>query len=128
MQGNRRRDTRPELAVRRAVHACGLRYRVDTRPLNTIRSTADLVFSRARVAVFIDGCFWHGCPEHHRPPVSNSAYWSAKIERNKNRDREVDQALKAAGWIPIRIWEHEAIQSAVERVLEAVRGCQRNAL
>jgi DNA mismatch endonuclease (patch repair protein) len=121
MQGNRRRDTRPELAIRRAVHARGLRYRVDSRPLKTVRRTADLVFSRARVAVFIDGCFWHGCPEHYRPPASNIGYWSAKVQRNQARDREIDIALNHAGWGVVRIWEHEAVEAAVHRIVEAVR-------
>ncbi len=83
MRGNRSRDTAPELVVRRLVHAMGLRYRVHTRPLPGLRRTADLVFTRQRVAVFIDGCFWHGCPEHHRQPGANSAYWSEKVARNR---------------------------------------------
>src|SRR5512132_850639 len=85
MQANRPRDTAPEWAVRRAVHALGLRYRVSVRPEPTIRRTADLVFTRARVAVFIDGCFWHGCPEHASWPKANADWWRAKIEANQRR-------------------------------------------
>ena len=87
MQANRRRDTAPEMAIRRLVHASGLRYRVDARPLPTARHTADMIFTRARVAVFIDGCWWHGCAEHYRPPASNAAYWAGKVARNRERDR-----------------------------------------
>lgn len=87
---NRRRDTRPELAVRRAVHALGLRYRVDVRPLPTVNRRADLVFSRRRVAVFVDGCYWHGCPDHGTTPKTNAIYWGGKIARNSERDRDTD--------------------------------------
>lgn len=107
MQGNRSRDTAPELAVRRLVHAMGLRYRVSARPLPNLRRTADLVFTRRRVAVFIDGCFWHGCPEHHRQPSANAGYWSAKIERNRARDAATDATLADAGWTVLRFWTHQ---------------------
>lgn len=116
MRANRSRDTRPELALRRAVHALGLRYRVAARPLPKIRRTADLVFSRAQIAVFLDGCFWHGCPEHHTKAVRNGQYWAEKIERNKARDSDTDQQLKEAGWTVLRIWEHEDLQEAALRV------------
>src|SRR5580692_10822918 len=88
MQGNKSRDTKPEIAVRSAVHALGMRYRVSARPLAGLRRTADLVFRSARVAVFVDGCFWHGCPAHHSPPKNNAGYWSTKIQGNKSRDRD----------------------------------------
>lgn len=107
MQANRRRDTQPEMAVRRLLHARGLRYRVDTRPIPTVRHTADIVFTRARLAVFIDGCWWHGCPEHHRRPRSNSEYWHSKIERNQERDRRATAQLESAGWRVLRAWEHQ---------------------
>jgi len=122
MQANRRRDTAPEMAIRRLVHASGLRYRVDARPLATARHTADMIFSRARVAVFVDGCWWHGCPKHYRPPSSNVSYWAAKVARNQERDRLADQALAEAGWTVIRIWEHEAPELAAHRIEHAVRG------
>ncbi len=107
MQANRGRDTEPELIIRRRLHALGLRFRVSTRPVPTVRRTADIVFPRWKVAVFIDGCFWHGCTEHYQAPVRNSDYWSRKVARNRARDLDTDNALRAAGWQPIRIWEHE---------------------
>ncbi|WP_331272331.1 very short patch repair endonuclease [Motilibacter aurantiacus] len=117
MQGNRRRDTRPELAVRRACHALGLRYRVDAPlPLEGVRRRADLVFARARVAVFVDGCRWHGCPEHSREPRTNADYWTAKLERNRRRDADTDARLAAAGWVALRAWEHEDPAVVAERV------------
>ncbi len=121
MQGNRGRDTRPELAVRSAAHALGLRYRVGVSPLPGLRRTADLVFTRAKVAVFVDGCFWHGCPEHHRPARRNGEFWAAKIQGNVSRDADTDSRLLAAGWRVIRIWEHEAADAAAARIKEAVR-------
>jgi DNA mismatch endonuclease (patch repair protein) len=122
MQANRRRDTAPEMAIRRLVHAAGLRYRVDARPLPTARHTADMIFTRARVAVFIDGCWWHGCADHYRPPARNTTYWAGKITRNRERDRLANEALIAAGWTVVRIWEHEAPESAARRIEAAVRG------
>lgn len=106
MRGNVRRDTRPELAVRRAVHRLGLRYRVDARPIASLNRRADLVFPRAQIAVFVDGCYWHACPDHGTLPTANGAYWSAKIEGNVTRDRETDAILRDAGWTSIRFWEH----------------------
>ncbi|MGV0905970.1 very short patch repair endonuclease [Mycobacterium novum] len=124
MQSNKGRDTRPELALRSAVHALGLRYRVSVRPLKGLRRTADLVFTRARVAVFLDGCFWHGCPEHHTVAVTNAKYWADKVHGNRARDRETDQRLIEAGWVSIRVWEHEDPHEAAERikVVVAARG------
>jgi DNA mismatch endonuclease (patch repair protein) len=127
MQGNRSRDTLPELAVRSAVHALGLRYRVCTRPLPDLRRTADLVFTRVRVAVFIDGCFWHGCPTHRASAASHTAYWVAKLAHNRQRDRDTDQRLENAGWTVVRVWEHEEVQAAALRIAEAVRNSRRSA-
>lgn len=121
MRANRSRDTKPELALRRAVYARGLRYRVAVRPLPDLRATADLVFRRARVAVFMDGCFWHGCPEHHRQPTQNGSYWSQKVSKNRERDARVDLALRSAGWEVVRIWEHEPSDNAAARVEQTVR-------
>jgi DNA mismatch endonuclease, patch repair protein len=121
MQGNRRRDTRPELAVRRAAHALGLRYRVDSRPLPHLNRRADLIFTRAKVAVFVDGCYWHGCPQHATTPKTNATYWGPKIERNVSRDAETDQLLHDAGWVTIRIWEHEDADEAADRIAGVVR-------
>ncbi|MFI7125727.1 very short patch repair endonuclease [Nonomuraea sp. NPDC050153] len=121
MQSNRGRDTRPELALRRAVHALGLRYRVCVRPLPAVRRTADLVFTKAKVAVFMDGCFWHGCPDHHTKSATNAAYWADKVRRNRERDAETDQLLAEAGWTVVRIWEHEDPFSSAGKVAERVR-------
>jgi len=121
MQGNRRRDTRPELAVRQAAHALGLRYRVDARPLSDLNRRADLVFTRAKVAVFVDGCYWHGCPEHHTAAKTNAAYWGPKISGNRGRDAETDQLLREAGWVTVRIWEHEDARKAAERIASVFR-------
>ncbi|GAA0953542.1 very short patch repair endonuclease [Actinocorallia libanotica] len=121
MQSNKGRDTKPELALRRAVHALGLRYRVSARPIPTLRRTADLVFTRAKVAVFIDGCFWHGCPAHHTKSATNAAYWSEKVATNRSRDAETTRLLTEAGWTVIRIWEHEDPIEAATRVAVAVR-------
>lgn len=129
MRANKGRDTKPELALRRAVHALGLRYRVSSRPVPEVRRTADLVFTRAHVAVFLDGCFWHGCPEHHSVAKSNAEYWSTKVETNRRRDRQTDELLEAAGWEVIRVWEHEDSNAAAARVRDAyerrVRGPKR---
>lgn len=125
MLGNRGRDTQPELALRSEVHARGLRFRVNSRPLPSFRVTADLVFRRARVAVFVDGCFWHGCPQHFRPPKTNAEYWGRRIEANVRRRPEIEQALARAGWTAVRIWEHEDVTEAASRVVEAVRSRPR---
>ncbi|WP_460960347.1 very short patch repair endonuclease [Parasphingorhabdus pacifica] len=121
MQANKGRDTKPELALRRAVHALGLRYRVSMRPLPAIRRTADMSFSRAKVAVFMDGCFWHGCPEHHTQSATNSEFWAEKVRRNRERDRETDRLLVEAGWSVIRVWEHEDPQVGAARIAREVR-------
>lgn len=107
MQANRSRDTGPELAVRSLLHARGLRYRVHSAPLTGVRRRADIVFTRLKLAVFIDGCFWHACPMHSRPVAVNSDYWSPKLVRNQERDRETDALLVRHGWTPLRFWEHE---------------------
>jgi DNA mismatch endonuclease (patch repair protein) len=121
MQSNKGRDTKPELALRRAIHALGLRYRVSARPLPAVRRTADLVFTRAKVAVFLDGCFWHGCPDHHTKSATNAAYWAEKVEKNRTRDRETDALLESAGWVAVRVWEHEDPGEAALKVDSIVR-------
>jgi len=129
MVRQRRRDTGPEMAIRRLLHARGLRYRVDAK-LPGMRRRADLIFSSARVAVFIDGCFWHGCPDHGTRPKANAAWWTEKIETNVKRDRDTDRCLAADGWIVVRVWEHEVPEAAAARVAEVVsnrrigRGCE----
>ena len=125
MQSNKSRDTKPELALRSAVHRLGLRYRVAAKPLAGLRRTADLVFPRAKVAVFLDGCFWHGCPEHHTVAAANAKFWRDKVEGNRARDRNTDERLAEAGWVSVRVWEHEDASEAAQRVREVVRGRAR---
>ncbi|MFB7893499.1 very short patch repair endonuclease [Microbacterium sp. NPDC056044] len=120
MQGNHSRDTRAELAVRRLVHAAGLRYLVNARPEADLRRTADILFRGSKVAVFIDGCYWHGCPDHFKPPATNVAYWSAKIARNHERDLDTTARLEARGWRVLRIWEHEDPEVAAKQISSAV--------
>jgi DNA mismatch endonuclease (patch repair protein) len=120
MLSNRNRDTQPEMALRSAVHALGLRYRVCAQPLPGLRRTADLVFRRAKVAVFLDGCFWHGCPQHHSAAKINSRFWADKVATNRDRDRDTDRRLVAAGWLSIRVWEHEDAGEAAQRVCDVV--------
>ncbi|MFJ2814988.1 MULTISPECIES: very short patch repair endonuclease [unclassified Streptomyces] len=122
MSANRSRDTVPELLLRKALHRHGLRYRVSARPLPKLRRTADVVFTKARVAVFVDGCFWHGCPEHHRPATKHhSDFWSQKIEMNRARDQETNQVLQEAEWTVVRVWEHEDPEEAALRIADVVR-------
>jgi DNA mismatch endonuclease (patch repair protein) len=107
MQANTGRETGPERIVRGFLHQCGLRFQNDRRPIPNLRCTADLVFPGARLCLFVDGCFWHGCPVHFRVPDSNSAWWAEKIEANRVRDRRNDAVLARDGWKVIRIWEHQ---------------------
>ncbi len=116
------RNTAPEMRLRSRLHALGLRYRVHLRPLPELRRTTDIVFTRAKVAVFVDGCFWHSCPEHRTAPSANETWWAAKLARNVERDLDTDQRLIAAGWLVVRVWEHEDPAQAGARVAEAVRG------
>ena len=120
MARQRSKDTKIELAIRRRLHSRGFRYRVHVRPLPNVRREADIVFRPARVAVFVDGCFWHGCPEHATWPSTNADWWRAKIERNRERDAETDRLLAEAGWHAIRIWEHEDLDVAAELVARRV--------
>jgi DNA mismatch endonuclease, patch repair protein len=123
MQSQRRTGTAPELAVRRAVHQLGLRYFVNRRPVLSLRRTADLVFPTAKVAVFVDGCFWHGCPDHARGVIrANAWYWPEKVASNQRRDRDTDDRLLGEGWLPVRIWEHEDPKEAAGRIRAAVFG------
>ncbi|GGN55618.1 hypothetical protein GCM10012285_49530 [Streptomyces kronopolitis] len=120
MQAIKSRDTEPERLIRRLVHAKGLRYRVAAKPLPDLRRTADMVFRPAKVAVFIDGCYWHGCPEHYVPPKTNSGYWSDKVARNIARDRDTDQRLSEAGWTVLRFWEHESPDACALQIAAVV--------
>lgn len=117
-----RLDTAPELALRKELHGRGLRYYVHRRPLPTLRRQADIVFPKCKVAVFVDGCFWHGCPQHgRREHRANAWYWPDKIERNIARDRDTDSRLFAAGWKVVRVWEHEQSRDAADRIWLVVR-------
>lgn len=120
MQANRSRDTSPELAVRRRLHAAGLRYRVAYRPEPAVRRTADIVFTRQRVAVFIDGCYWHACSEHGTAARANADYWSAKLARNVARDADTTARLESAGWVVLRFWEHENPDEVATKIAETV--------
>jgi DNA mismatch endonuclease, patch repair protein len=115
------RDTAAELEVRRILHERGLRYFVDRSLLAGVRRRADIVFPKARVAVMVDGCFWHGCPEHATWPAHNAEFWREKIETNRRRDRDTDRRLAQAGWTVIRVWEHEDPSVAADRIENLVR-------
>ena len=116
MRANRARDTAPEKAVRSILHARGHRYRTHFQPVPGLRRTADIAFTRLRVVVFIDGCFWHGCPQHFIAPKTNSGYWGPKIDGNVARDRATDQALSDAGWTVMRFWEHQAPHDVADQI------------
>lgn len=122
MQAQRVRDTKPEIMLRRVLHARGVRFRLSGKLPPLPRRTADIVWAQRRVAVFVDGCFWHGCPEHFVLPKTHSEWWQEKIDRNRRRDEETSETLVATGWSVLRIWEHvPATQAAdaVEAALEA---------
>jgi DNA mismatch endonuclease (patch repair protein) len=121
MRANRSRDTGPELRLRRALHAAGHRYRVNMMlsvPGRRVRP--DIVFTRHNLAVFIDGCYWHRCPEHGRMPTDPTGYWSAKLQRNVIRDQAVNETLAASGWRVLRIWEHVPLDQALKSVEDAL--------
>ena len=123
-----RRDTAPELRLRRHLWRAGLRYRKHPKIAD---ATPDLAFVGSRIAVFVDGCFWHGCPQHYVPPVTNAAFWRNKLQRNQTRDRHVDHRLASSGWTVIRVWECE-VHGQLDRVTTRLRrviaqnNCQRN--
>jgi DNA (cytosine-5)-methyltransferase 1 len=120
MKRQGRRDTKPEVLLRKALSRFGLRYRVDYSPVEEVATKADIVFTRPKVAVFVHGCFWHGCPEHSRPTKSNTKWWADKIAANCAGDAKTTAALEAAGWTVVRVWEHEAPGFAAERVAAIV--------
>ncbi len=121
MARTRRRDTAPEVALRRELHARGLRFRVERQLLPDVRRRIDVVFGPAKVAVFVDGCFWHGCPLHSTQPRHNAEFWREKIDTNVLRDRDTDERLRRAGWCVVRVWEHESPIQAADTVEKAVR-------
>lgn len=128
MSRQRRRDTQPELLVRRILHARGVRYRIDGRPEADLRCKADILWRQLRMAVFIDGCFWHGCPEHATRPKANEQWWAEKLDGNIRRDRRMDAELTARGWKVLRFWEHEdpmGVADAICARLDELRGAKR---
>ncbi|MFD7835891.1 very short patch repair endonuclease [Streptomyces sp. NPDC059761] len=125
MSRQKSKNTGIEMALRSALHAAGLRYRVHRRPVKGVRREADIVFGPARVAVFVDGCFWHGCPVHATWPRRNAEFWRAKIEGNRARDHDTDRRLAESGWLAVRVWEHETVEEAAARVDGIVRARRR---
>lgn len=121
MQVTRQRDTAAETAVRRILHSLGLRFRIDRQVVPDLRRRADIVFVSARVAVFIDGCFWHSCPIHRTSPRANGKWWEDKLAENRRRDLDTNRRLRDAGWHVERIWEHEAPAMAAARIAKVVR-------
>lgn len=121
MRTARRRDTAAEVALRRELHRRGLRYRVVYPLPGQRRRTIDVAFTKVQVAVFVDGCFWHGCPEHGTKPRSNSEWWRTKLAANRARDEDTDRLLTDAGWTVVRIWEHEPVELAADRIVATVR-------
>ena len=120
MKANKGVDTGPELRLRSFVHQAGLRYAVNVRPEADINRRADLVFRSARVAVFVHGCFWHGCPKHYTLPKSNRKFWAKKVLRNRERDQETQRLLRKRGWKVLVFWEHQAVDSCGIKTIETV--------
>lgn len=121
MQVTRQRDTAAETAVRRSLHARGLRFRIDRQVIPDLRRRVDIVFVSARVVVFVDGCFWHSCPIHKTSPKANRQWWAEKLAENRRRDRETDRRLRKAGWHVERVWEHETPATAAASIARIVR-------
>jgi DNA mismatch endonuclease (patch repair protein) len=128
MQRQASRDTEPERELRSALHKRGLRFRIHRRPLSEVRREADVIFPRERVAVFVDGCFWHGCPEHASWPKANAAWWRHKIETNRRRDADTNRRLLEAGWVSVRMWTHEDAEDKASEIENLVRGRRRPTL
>jgi len=129
MRSQRRSGTKPEIALRKALHAKGLRYRVAYPVPGLPRRSIDVAFPGKRVAVFVDGCYWHRCPEHHIPAKNNSAWWQTKLQGNVKRDRSTDHQLASQDWLVLRFWEHEDMREVADSVAEAVaarEGLSRN--
>lgn len=129
MKRVRRRDTDAERRLRSALHRLGLRFRIDVQVVPSVRTRADILFVSARVVVFVDGCFWHGCPEHGSAPKANATWWKQKIDRNRDRDERANEALGSEGWAVLRVWEHEEPLRAAKRISRVLsrRVLQHNA-
>ena len=114
----KRRDTKPEIALRRELHRRGLRFRVD---YGGVPGHPDVAFTRAKIAVYVDGCFWHGCDIHGAIPKNNAEWWRAKIERNRARDAEVSEQLRRLGWLVLRYWAHDDVDEIADEIEETWR-------
>lgn len=121
MKAAKPRDTAPEKALRSALHKKGLRFRVDEKTIRELNRKADIVFRSAKVAVFVDGCFWHGCPIHGTKAKSNAEFWENKIRQNKERDADTNKRLNKIGWKVIRVWEHEDPEKISDKIYRIVR-------
>jgi len=121
MRANRGVDTGPETRLRSLIHRAGLRYAIDVRPELDINRRADLVFRSAKVAIFVNGCFWHGCPKHYVLPKTNKQSWSEKVKRNRQRDEETKKLLRQRGWKVLNLWEHEDFDRPAARIVQEVR-------
>jgi len=121
MKAVRRQGTKAELALRAALDALGVKYAVNGQPLPTLQRKADILFRSEKVAVFVDGCFWHGCPIHGTQAKANAEFWREKIERNKQRDADTNWRLQEAGWVVVRVWAHEEPETTARKVCEIVR-------
>jgi DNA mismatch endonuclease (patch repair protein) len=122
MRTQRQRDTGCEIDLRRELHKRGVRYRIDCRPIPEVPRRADIVMRAAKLAVFVDGCFWHGCPLHWKPPKQHSEWWEAKVAANIGRDKDTTAVLAGAGWMVVRIWEHEDAATAAEQIVNILSG------
>ncbi len=125
MKANKSSDTGPELALRSFVHKAGLRYAINARPESKINRRADIVFRSAKVAVFVHGCFWHGCPKHYVLPKTNKSFWSEKVKRNRERDDETKRLLCQKGWKVFVLWEHQDFRKPATRIAQEVRSRRR---
>ena len=128
MQSAKPRDTAPEKAIRSALHGLGLRYTIDTKPVKELNRRADILFRSLKIAVFVDGCFWHGCPIHGTQSKANAEFWLTKINQNQERDAHTNKYLEKAGWKVIRVWEHEDPLVASKKVYDIVRKRQKSML
>jgi DNA mismatch endonuclease (patch repair protein) len=120
MQRQRRRDTKPEVEIRRLLHAAGFRFRIDTVLEPDLRARGDIAWRGRKIVVFVDGCFWHGCPEHATQPKANAEWWREKLAGNVTRDRRTDAELTARGWRVLRYWEHETPADVVRDLVRAL--------
>jgi DNA mismatch endonuclease (patch repair protein) len=125
MQSVLRKDTAPEMLLRSGLHRLGLRFRKDCRPIPSLRCTADIVFPRQKVCIFVDGCFWHRCPRHHDAPKTNAEWWAEKVSNTVRRDRERTKCLRKGGWTVIRLWEHDVAGDNLARSIKLVAAAVR---